>query len=149
MSNIKKNLKTEQRLLGVDWGCKNIGLALSDETLCIASAYQTLKSQGLLKDIQALQQIVLKENIGAFVIGLPHQMDGMEGKQAEQTRAFATALTEKTGLFVYFWDERLSSSAIERTLVQQMDLSRKRRAELIDKLSASYILQGFLDHLKN
>jgi putative holliday junction resolvase len=136
------------RLLGFDVGEKTIGLALSDPTLAIASPLETLRRTKFAADAQKLQVIVAKHGVGAFVLGLPINMDGSEGPRAQSVRAFAHNLLAKLDLPLAFWDERLSTAAVTRGMIEA-DLSRARRAELVDRAAAAYILQGFLDHLRH
>ncbi len=133
-------------LIGLDLGTKTIGIALSDATHTIATPFTTLKKQKLKIDIEALSDIVSKNNIGGLVLGLPRNMDGSDGPRAQSTRAFAKNIVEPLGLPILLWDERLSTAAVTRTLIEA-DSSRKRRAEVVDKMAAAYILQGALDRI--
>ncbi len=145
-SELKSKLATEQRLLGLDVGTKTIGLALSDLGLMIATPLETLRRRKFTPDAQALAQIVAREDVGGLVIGLPLNMDGSEGPRCQSVRQFAENLEEFVPLPMAFWDERLSTAAVTRTLLDA-DASRKRRAEVVDKMAASFILQGALDSL--
>ena len=136
-----------QRLLGLDVGEKTIGVAVSDTTLTIASPVETLRRGKFSADAERLKRLVAQHNAGGFVVGLPINMDGSEGPRCQSVRAFANNLLGKIDLSLAFWDERLSTAAVTRTMLDA-DLSRARRAELVDKLAAAYILQGFLDHLR-
>ena len=140
-------LPPEARLLGLDVGTKTIGLALSDVTRTIATPYNTIRRTKFTIDAKALASIVDKMEIGALIIGLPINLDGSEGPRAQSTRAFARNLAQKTSIPIAFWDERLSTAAVERHLIEA-DASRKRRAEVVDRMAAAYILQGALDRLK-
>lgn len=140
-------LDVGQRYLGFDLGSKTIGLALSDAGHRIASPYQTLPRRKFTQDAAELQKIVAKENVGALVLGLPVNMDGSEGPRCQATRAFARNLAQLIPLPVALWDERLSTVAVQRMMTEEADLSRARRAELVDKLAAGYILQSYLDWL--
>lgn len=135
--------------MGLDLGTRTIGLALSDTTLTIASPVTTLKRIRLAPDLAALAEIVRERKVGAFILGLPLNMDGSEGPRAQATRAFVRNVA-KNGVFpempVILWDERLSTIAVTRTLIDA-DTSRAKRAEVVDKLAATYILQGYLDFL--
>ncbi|GAK34159.1 putative pre-16S rRNA nuclease [Iodidimonas nitroreducens] len=135
-----------QRLLGFDVGTKTIGLALSDHSFVIASPLETIRRTKFTKDVESLRAIIAAHKIGGFVIGLPINMDGSEGPRCQGVRQFAQNLEDKFPLPLAFWDERLSSAVVERMLIEA-DRSRKRRAELVDKLAAAYILQGALDSL--
>ncbi len=144
-AELANTLTPGQRLLGLDLGAKTIGLALSDPGLIIASPLETLRRKKFTADAQALAAIVDREEVGGLVIGLPLNMDGSDGPAAQSTRQFAANL-EKTGFTMpmLMWDERLSTVAVTRTLLQA-DTSRKRRGEVVDKIAAAYILQGVLD----
>ena len=135
------------RLLGLDLGTKTIGLALSDTTWNIAGPFDTIRRTKFTQDAEKLLEVIEAEHVGALVIGLPVNMDGSEGPRCQSTRAFADNLLKKREIPILFWDERLSTAAVERMLVKEMDVSRKQRAQVVDKLAASYILQGALDAL--
>jgi putative pre-16S rRNA nuclease len=135
------------RLLGLDVGTKTIGLALSDVTRSIATPYDTIRRTKFTTDAKVLDDIADKMAVGALIIGLPINLDGSEGSRAQSTRAFARNLGKHIALPMAFWDERLSTAAVERHLIEA-DASRKRRAEVIDRMAAAYILQGALDRLK-
>ena len=137
-------LAHEARVMGLDVGSKTIGLALSDVTRTIASPLVTLKRGRFRADARALGRLVEEHGVGGLVIGLPINMDGGEGPRCQSVRQFAANLLALLPLPLAFWDERLSSAAVERMLIAA-DVSRKRRAELDDKLAAAYILQGALD----
>ncbi len=135
------------RLLGLDLGSKTIGLALSDDGRQIASPLTTLKRQKFSLDAAQLLDAARQHGVIGFVLGLPRNMDGSEGPRAQSTRAFARNLTALTDLAIGYWDERLSTAAVTRTLIDA-DRSRARRAELVDKMAAAYILQGALDRMR-
>ncbi len=135
------------RLLGIDLGTKTIGLAISDVERHFASPLETLKRTKFTPDAAALKRIIEKFGIVAIIIGLPLNMDGSEGPRAQSTRSFVKNLTPLVGIPIAFWDERLSTAAVTRTLLEA-DASRARRGELIDKMAAAYILQGALDRLE-
>ena len=137
-----------QRLMGLDVGEKTIGIAVSDTSFSIATPIETIRRKKFTADAERLNSLVGEHNVGGFVIGLPINMDGSEGPRAQSVRAFAGNLLGKIDLPLAFWDERLSTAAVTRTMIDA-DLSRARRAELVDKLAAAYILQGLLDHLKH
>lgn len=147
-SQLKTKLAPKARLMGLDIGEKTIGLALSDSGLSIASPYETIKRTKFTRDAAELLAFAAKEGVGGFVLGLPLNMDGSEGPRAQSTRQFARNLAELTPLPICFQDERMSTMAVTRTLIDA-DRSRKRRKDLVDKMAASYILQGALDWLKN
>lgn len=148
-SALKAQLARNQTILGLDLGTKTIGLALSDVGYMVASPLKTIARRKFSQDMAELSEVIQKHNVGALVIGLPVQMDGTEGPRAQATRSFAAEVLKRADLPVAFWDERLSSSAVERMLTDEADLSRKRRAELVDKAAAAYILQGALDAIRN
>jgi putative Holliday junction resolvase len=139
-------LAPNARLIGVDLGTKTIGLALSDTRRTIASPLETLRRTKFRPDAERLLAIAKLHDAGALVIGLPRNMDGSEGPRAQSTRAFVKNLAPMTQLAIAFWDERLSTAAVTRTLIEA-DTSRKRRTALVDKMAAAYILQGALDRL--
>ena len=135
-------------LAGLDLGTKTIGVAVSDAGHMIATPLSTIKRKKFGVDAAALLDIIAKRQIAGIVLGLPRNMDGSEGPRAQATRAFARNLTGLTDLPITFWDERLSTVAAERALLEA-DTSRKRRAEVIDHVAAGVILQGLLDRLRN
>jgi putative Holliday junction resolvase len=141
-------IQRDARLLGLDVGTRTVGLALSDVTRSIATPYDTIRRTKFTADAQALAAIAAKEGVGALVIGMPFNFDGSEGPRAQSTRAFARNLSAHVDLPMIFWDERLSTAAVERHLIEA-DASRKRRADVIDRMAAAYILQGALDRLRN
>lgn len=148
LDELKSALKRNQRLIGVDLGTKTIGLALSDVSLSIASPLETVRRTKFAADAARLIALAAEHDAGGLVVGLPLNMDGSEGPRVQSTRAFIRNLEKLTGLPIAFWDERLSTMAVTRTLLDA-DASRARRAELVDKMAAAYILQGALDRLKN
>jgi putative Holliday junction resolvase len=135
-------------LMGLDLGSKTIGLALSDVSLSIATPLETIRRSKFQADAARLLSVATAHGVGGLVIGLPLNMDGSEGPSAQSARSFARNLEKLSPLPLAFWDERLSTAAVTRTLIEA-DTSRARRAELVDKLAASYILQGALDRLRN
>lgn len=135
-------------LAGLDLGDKTIGVAVSDRIGAVATPLETIKRKKFSVDAERLMQIIAERDIGGIVLGLPRNMDGTEGPRCQSTRAFARNLTRLTDLPITFWDERLSTVAAERALLEA-DTSRKRRAEVIDHVAASYILQGALDRLRH
>jgi putative pre-16S rRNA nuclease len=134
-------------VIGLDLGSKTIGVAISDITLQIASPIETIARKKFTADAKRLLAIAAERQAGLFVLGLPLNMDGSEGPRAQSTRAFARNLGRLTQLPIVFWDERLTTAAVERMLIDA-DTSRARRAEIVDKLAATYILQSALDSLK-
>ena len=134
--------------MGLDLGTKTIGVAVSDRLLSSATPLLTVKRTKFSKDAQALLDIIINRDIGAIILGLPRNMDGSEGPRCQSTRAFARNLSARTDLAIGYWDERLSTVAAERALLEA-DTSRKRRAEVIDHVAAGYILQGALDRARN
>lgn len=145
---IADRLKPGVRLLGLDLGTKTIGIALSDLSRSVATPLQTLKRKKFTEDAGRLLEIAAEHNVGALVLGLPLNLDGTEGPRVQSVRAFARNLARLSDVPIVFWDERLSTVAAERTLLEA-DTSRKRRAEVIDKMAAAIILQGALDRLSN
>ena len=143
-ADLRPLLARDHRLLGLDLGSKTIGLALSDVSLTIASPLQTIMRTKFTKDVKELFDIIDSMQVGALVIGLPVSMDGTEGPRCQSVRQFGTSLLALRDMPVAFWDERLSTAAVTRTLLEA-DASRKRRAEVVDKMAAAYILQGALD----
>ena len=137
----KKRLPDKKAILGIDYGTKRIGVAISDLLWMTATPLKIVEKK------EDLDKIILTRDIGGFVVGLPKQMNGQEGAQAELTRQWAEKLQKKYALPILFWDERLSSSAVSRLLIDGADVSRKRQKEVLDKMAASYILQGALDLL--
>ncbi|WP_269582534.1 Holliday junction resolvase RuvX [Roseibium sp. Sym1] len=134
------------RLIGLDLGTKTIGLALSDLGRGIASPMETIKRKKFTLDAEKLLEICARQQVGGIVLGLPLNMDGSEGPRVQATRAFVRNLSQKTELPITYWDERLSTAAVTRTLLEA-DSSRAKRAEAVDKMAAAFILQGFLDRL--
>jgi putative Holliday junction resolvase len=136
------------RLLGLDLGEKTIGLALSDTSLSIATPMQTLKRGKFGADAAQLDIIISSQGVGGLVVGLPLNMDGTDGPSAQSARAFGRNWVNHSPLPVVFQDERLSTSAVTRTLLDA-DASRRRRDQVVDKMAAAYLLQGALDRLRN
>jgi putative Holliday junction resolvase len=135
------------RLLGIDLGEKTIGLALSDTLLTVATPMETLKRGKFTADATKIETIVTAHGVGGMVLGLPLNMDGSAGPAAQAARAFGRNLANRFTLPIVFWDERLSTAAVTRTLLDA-DASRKRRSEVVDKMAAAYILQGALERLR-
>lgn len=143
---LAEGLPSEAALMGLDLGTKTIGLALSDAGRRIASPLTTIRRTKFKADATALLAHATEHRVAALVLGLPVNMDGSEGPRAQATRAFARNLAGLSALPILFWDERLSTAAVTRTLIEA-DASRKRQAEVVDKMAAAYILQGVLDRL--
>jgi putative Holliday junction resolvase len=139
-------LSPRARLIGVDPGTKTIGVATSDVERRIASPVETIRRVKFTPDAERLLAICAKQEAAAIILGLPLNMDGTEGPRAQATRAFQRNLAKLTTLPILFWDERLSTAAVTRSLIDQ-DASRAKRAEVVDRMAAAYILQGALDWL--
>lgn len=135
-------------IMGLDLGTKTIGVAVSDLPRIIATPLETVKRKKFSLDAARLLELVAARNVAGFVLGLPLNMDGTAGPRVQSTQAFARNLTGLTDLPITFWDERLSTVAAERALLEA-DTSRRKRAEIIDHVAAGYILQGLLDRLQH
>ncbi len=143
---LQSRLPPGTRLAGLDLGTKTIGVALSDFGLRIATPHKTIQRVKFGKDAEALLTLCETQKVGGLILGLPINMNGTEGPRAQATRAFLKNLRQLTNLPVALWDERLSTAAAERAMLEA-DLSRRKRAEKIDAAAAAYILQGALDRL--
>ncbi|NQV48587.1 MAG: Holliday junction resolvase RuvX [Rhodospirillaceae bacterium] len=137
----------EGRLLGFDLGTKTIGLALSDVNRTIASPLLALARGKFSTMADKIESLIHEHGVGGLIIGLPISMDGSEGPRCQSARQFAENMLERRDVPIAFWDERLSTVAVERVLIGELDMTRKRRAEVVDKAAAAYILQGALDAL--
>lgn len=146
-ANPLANIPATGRIMGLDLGTKTIGVAISDGMRYSATPLETIKRTKFTADAIRLDEIIAQHAIVAIILGLPLNMDGSEGPRVQSTRAFARSLAQRISLPIAFWDERLSTSAVTRMMIQA-DLRRDRRAEVVDKLAASYILQGALDRLR-
>ena len=146
LEEFRQSLPPGARLIGIDVGTKTLGLAVSDVTRMIASSLVTLRRRKLALDLQDLLAVATKRGVGGFVIGLPLNLDGSAGPRAQATRAFARSLAKTVPLPILLWDERLSTIAAERTLLEA-DASRRQRAAVIDTVAAVWILQGALDRM--
>lgn len=135
-------------LVGLDLGDKTIGVAVSDGNRHVASPLETIRRQKFTSDAAYLLQIIARRRIGGIILGLPFNMDGSEGPRCQSTRAFARNLARLTELPIGFWDERLSTVAAEKALLEA-DTTRKRRSQVIDHVAAGYILQGALDRMRH
>ncbi|AQS87314.1 Holliday junction resolvase YqgF [Neoasaia chiangmaiensis NBRC 101099] len=142
---LRRAIPAGKRVLGLDPGSKTIGLALTDVSLMLASPYRSIPRKKLGDVATTLAAIVEKEEIGALIAGLPLSLDGSFGPAARAAQDWLTELATRLHLPACTWDERLSSSAVNRFLIQDADMTRKRRAEVVDKMAASYMLQGWLD----
>ena len=142
-------LPQKGRLLGLDLGSKTIGLALSDSNWQVASPLETIRRTKFTKDLTALTALILERGVKGLVLGLPVNMDGSEGPRCQSTRQFVKNLETlgALGLPILLWDERLSTSAVQRFLIDEVDMNRKRRGEVVDKMAAGYILEGALTAL--
>ena len=146
IEELAATLAPAQPIAGLDLGTKTIGLAMSDVGRRLANPRPVINRVKFTKDAEVLLAFAAREKVAAFVIGLPVNMDGSSGPRVQATRAFVRSMSEKTDIPFVFWDERLSTVAAERALLE-MDVSRKKRAERIDSAAASFILQGALDRL--
>ncbi len=135
-------------LMGLDFGTKTIGVAISDRLQTVATPRETIKRRKFGLDADAIERLIADNEVAGIVLGLPMNMDGSEGPRAQSTRAFARNLAARIAVPIFFWDERLSTVAAERALLEA-DMSRKKRAVVIDNVAASYILQGVLDRLSH
>lgn len=140
-------LPASGKLLGLDLGTRTIGVAVSDGLRLTATALETIARTKFTADAARLTELTRENGAVGIVLGLPLNMNGSEGPRAQSTRAFARNLAQKLPLPLVFWDERLSTAAVERMLIAG-DTRRERRAEVVDKLAAAYLLQGFLDRLR-
>jgi putative Holliday junction resolvase len=136
------------KILGLDLGTKTIGVAISDGMRYSATPLETIKRTKFTQDAERIIELIAENQVVAILLGLPLNMDGTEGPRVQSTRAFARNLSPKINLPIAFWDERLSTSAVTRMMIEA-DMRRDRRAEVVDKLAASYILQGALDRLRS
>jgi len=143
--DLRARLERGQRLIGIDPGRRTIGLALSDVGVGLASPFGSLKRGKLAANAAEIVAIARKEGAGGLVVGLPLSMDGTRGPAAQAARYWTVALSEATGLPAALWDERLSSAAVNRFLIGEADLSRKKRADAVDRMAAAWLLQAALD----
>ena len=145
ITELRAAVPTGKRLLGLDLGAKTIGLAICDSSFAIASPLETLRRRKFTQDAIDLEALIAERDVGGLVLGLPRNMDGSEGPRAQSTRQFAANLLGRSDIPIAFWDERLSTVAVERLLIDEADLSRRKRGDVVDKMAASYILQGAID----
>ncbi len=148
LTEFKQQLIKYRAIIGFDYGEKRLGVAVSDLMLTIATPYTIIKRGEFSQDLKIIKNIIAEKEVGAIVYGLPLQMDGNEGEMAQKVREFALKLNNEVNLPYFFWDERLSSSAMEKFLIKEADLSRSKRKNVLDATAASYILQGVLDALQ-
>jgi putative holliday junction resolvase len=148
LDSLSSILPTGKRLMGLDVGDKTIGVALSDALLMTASPIDVIRRTKFTADAEKLIALIRAREVAGIVVGLPVNMDGSEGPRCQSVRQFAANLLEKIDLPVTFWDERLSTAAVERMLVDEMDVSRARRREVVDKAAAAYIRQGALEAMR-
>ena len=146
--DFKQKMKPYKAILGFDFGTKRLGVAVSDLLWLVASSQKTIFRTDIKSDLEAIKKIIEEKEVGGIIYGLPLQMDGTEGETAVEVRKFAQRVYEVLPIPYSFWDERMSSKAMENFLIKEVDMSRKRRKEVLDSSSASYILQGALDGLK-
>jgi len=145
VTDLKAVAPRGKSFIGLDIGSKTIGVAISDVGHMIASPRKTIRRTKLMRDIEDLRKIVVAEGVGGLVIGLPVSMDGTEGPKCQSVRDVSAEIVKALDLPAAFWDERLSTAAVERVLIGEGDVSRKKRAAAVDKMAAAWILQGFLD----
>jgi putative Holliday junction resolvase len=143
-SEFRQAVPVGRRVIGLDVGTKTIGLALSDTRLVIASPLETIRRRRFRDDMAALFALVERHDVGGLVIGLPLSLAGGDSRRTQSVRQFARNLLAMRDMPVAFWDERLSTAAVTREMIAH-DMTRKRRAEIVDRVAAAYILQGFLD----
>ena len=139
---LKEILGKRKRMLGIDVGSKTLGLAMSDVMLTIATPYTVLVRKKFRKDAETLNNLIEKQGIGGLVIGLPLNMDGSEGPRCQSTRQFGVNIQNQINIPITFWDERLSTVAVTRTLLEA-NTSRAKRSKVVDSMAAAFILQGY------
>lgn len=147
LKEFKQQVQTKKAILGFDYGAKRLGVAISDLMHTIATPQKTIFRTSWEQDLAIIKNLVIEREIGGIIYGLPLQMNGEEGTIATEVRAFAAKIAEEIPLPYTFWDERLSSKAMENFLIKEVDMSRKKRKNVLDSSSAGYILQGALDAL--
>ncbi len=145
IADLRAQIPPGQRLIGLDPGAKTIGVALSDVSLLLASPYSLLQRGKLSQASAELKAIARREGASGLVVGWPLSMDGTMGPAAQAVRDWARALSDRAGLPAALWDERLSSAAVNRFLVAEADMTRRKRAGVVDQMAAAYILQAALD----
>jgi putative Holliday junction resolvase len=149
LRELRGSLLPGQRLLGLDPGARSIGVAVSDVTLMLASPHTALKRGKLAVNAAEIVAIARKQDAHGLVVGLPLSMDGTLGPAAQAARDWARAVSAETGLPAVLWDERLSSAAVNRFLIEEADMTRARRARVVDQMAAAYMLQAALDASRN
>ncbi len=147
IASFAQALPPNTALAGLDYGEKTIGVAVSDTLRQVATPLETIRRKKFTQDAERLRDILTPRSIAGLILGLPRNMDGSEGPRCQSTRAFARNLDRALGLPIAYWDERLSTVAAERALIEA-DASRARRADVIDHVAAAYILQGALDRMR-
>ena len=147
-AELRRAVPAGRRVMGLDVGTKTIGLALSDTRLIIASPLETIRRRRFRDDVAVLFALIERHDVGGLVIGLPLSLAGTDSPRTQSVRQFARNLLAMRDLPVAFWDERLSTAAVTREMIAH-DMTRKRRAAIVDRVAAAYILQGFLDAMGN
>jgi len=147
LTDLPPLLKSGQRLMGLDVGTKTIGVAVSDVLRSLATPVETIKRGKFLPDAQRLFDLARRYEVAAFIVGLPLALDGSEGPHCQSVRQFAANLLAVQDMPLSFQDERMSTAAVERVLIDDLDMTRQRRAQVVDRAAAAYILQGALDRL--
>lgn len=147
LREFKEKLPKYKALIGFDYGSKRLGVAVSDLLLMSATPYKIILRRNIEADLAEIKKIIQEKEVGGIVYGLPLQMNGEEGQTAQEVRKFAQRLAQEINLPYYFWDERLSSAAVESVMIKEADLSRAKRKKSLDAGAAAYILQGCLDAL--
>lgn len=148
IKEFKASLPAYRALIGFDYGAKRLGVAVSDLLLTVATSYKIIQRESFAKDLAEIKKIITEKEVGGIVFGLPLQMNGEEGEIAKEVRHFAEKLSKEIDLPIFFWDERLSSSAMENFLIKEVDMSRGKRKKVLDSSAAAYILQGVLNALR-
>ena len=148
LKEFKQLIPARRAIMGFDYGSKRLGVAVSDLLWMVATPQKTIFRSHPASDLKTIKNLIADKEIGAIVYGLPLQMNGEEGSVATEVRKFADVIAKETGLPYTFWDERLSSRAMENFLIREADMSRAKRKNKLDSSAAAYILQGFLDALK-
>ena len=147
INDIKNHINNKSRLIGVDMGSKRVGLSISDENRKIATPLKTVNYENIQVLSDELKKIANENNVHAIIFGNPKNMDGTEGSSSQSVKDKVKLISEKIQIPIFLWDERLSTAAVERLMIDEADLSRKKRAQSVDMMAAAYILQGALDAL--